>query len=131
MSAQQTSRSLASYKLRFFDRHVRAVPTHDLDGCPFAGPGVDLRGDAADLVLDLAAPLRAWLEAREPGILLRSLSVDLAKQRVLVTLEQPDQRPRVLRFDPPSSTDLLAGTGPLEAELTIACRTALTRRRDG
>ena len=130
MSAQETAPGLASYKLRFFDRHVRAVPTHDPDGCPFAGPGVDLRGAAADAVLELATPLRAWLEAREPGIALRSLSVDLARQRVLVTLEQAGERPRVLRFDPPSSTDLLAEAGPLEAKITIACRTALTLRRD-
>lgn len=130
MSAQETPRGLASYKLRFFDHHVRAVPTHDPDGCPFEGPGVDLRGEAATAVLALAAPLRAWLEAREPGIALRSLSVDLAKQRVLVTLDQPGDRPRVLRFDPPSSTDLLANAGPLETAITIACRIALTRRRD-
>lgn len=121
-------RALASYKLRFFDRHVRAVPTHDNAGCPFAGPGVDLRGEAADAVLALAAPLRAWLEAREPGIVLRSLSVDVAKLRVLVTLEQPGDRPRVLRFDPPSSTALLEQGNPLATEIERACRAALARR---
>lgn len=84
----------------------------------FTGPGVDLRGDEAERILALAKPMIAWLEAREPGIVMRSLSVDRTRQRVLVTLEQEGDRPRALRFDPPSATELIdAGT---EVEHAIA-----------
>jgi hypothetical protein len=125
---------LASYKLRFHDVHVRAMPARDEAGCPFAGPGVDLRGDAARAILDdatLASPLRAWLEAREPGVVLRTLSVDLATRRVLVTLEPmtADQRPRVVRIDPPHSEELLQAMTPLETALAEACVAQLRRRR--
>ncbi len=125
-----TSLPLASYKLRFHEDHVRAVPARDEAGCPFAGPGVDLRGAEARAVLALAGPFRAWLEAREPGITLRSLSVDLASRRILITLEPmtPEQRPRVVRIDPPHSEDLLASAKPLEAALGAACVTKLRRR---
>ena len=89
----------------------------------FDGPGVDLRGEDAERVLALAKPMIAWLEAREPGIVMRSLSVDRAKQRVLVTLAQQGDRPRALRFDPPSSTEIIdAGA---EAERVIAELAAL------
>jgi hypothetical protein len=121
---------LASYKLRFHEDHVRAVPGRDEAGCPFAGPGVDLRGDEARAILGLAGPLRAWLEAREPGITLRSLSVDLASRRVLITLAPmtPEQRPRVVRIDPPHSEELLASSRELEAALGSACVTKLRQR---
>lgn len=89
----------------------------------FAGPGVDLRGDEAERILALAKPMVAWLEAREPGIVMRSLSVDRSKQRVLVTLEQDGDRPRALRFDPPSATELIdAGA---EAERALGEASAL------
>jgi len=73
----------------------------------FEGPGVDLRGDEAERIIALAKPMIAWLEAREPGIVVRSLSVDRAKMRVLVTLEQDGDRPRALRFDPPSANEIV------------------------
>jgi hypothetical protein len=89
----------------------------------FSGPGVDLRGDAAEHIFELARPMIAWLEAREPGIVMRSLSVDRAKQRVLVTLEREGDRPRALRFDPPAATELIdAGA---EAERAIADAAAI------
>lgn len=121
--------ALASYKLRFHEGHVRAVPARDLAGCPFAGPGVDLRGDAAARVLEAAAPIRAWLEAREPGVALRSLSIDRARMRVLVTLDgAAGERPRVLRFDPPSANELVDAAAELERRLADACAEALARR---
>jgi hypothetical protein len=125
-----TALPLASYKLRFHEDHVRAVPARDLEGCPFAGPGVDLRGAEARAILALASPFRAWLEAREPGVTLRSLSVDLASKRVLVTLAPmtADQRPRVVRIDPPHSEELLAGAKQLEAALGDACAVKLRQR---
>lgn len=121
---------LASYKLRFHDRHVRAVPLTDAQGCPFSGPGVDLRGEDAEPIFAASAPLQAWLEAREPGIVLRSLSVDRKKERVLVTLEEEGSRPRVLRFDPPSSTELIDAARELERLLADACVRVLARRGD-
>jgi hypothetical protein len=85
----------------------------------WGGPGVDLRGEEAERILALAKPMIAWLEAREPGIVMRSLSVDRAKMRVLVTLEEEGgARPRALRFDPPSSSELV-DLGA-EAEVAIA-----------
>ena len=125
-----TSLPLASYKLRFHEGHVRAVPARDETGCAFAGPGVDLRGADALAILALSGPFRAWLEAREPGVTLRSLSVDLASRRVLITLEPmtPEQRPRVVRIDPPHSEELLASAKPLEAALGTACITKLRMR---
>ena len=124
--------ALASYKLRFHEGHVRAVPSRDDAGCPFEGPGVDLRGDDARPVLALAGPFRAWLEAREPGVLLRSLSVDLATSRVLITLEpaNAEQNPRVVRIDPPHADELLRHAAPLEQVLAAACVEKLRRRSD-
>ena len=121
---------LASYKLRFHEDHVRAVPARDEAGCAFAGPGVDLRGAEALTVLALATPFRAWLDAREPGVTLRSLSVDVTARRILITLEPmtPEQRPRVVRIDPPHSEELLEGAKELEAALGAACTTKLRAR---
>ena len=122
--------ALVSYKLRFHESRVRAVPARDLAGCPFAGPGVDLSGAEASAILDEAGPFRVWLEAREPGVVLRSLSVDMASRRVLITLEPmaAEQRPRVVRLDPPMSEELLAAAGMLEAALSEACTEKLRRR---
>jgi len=125
--------ALASFKLRFHDVHVRAVPARDLSGCPFAGPGVDLRGENARAVLTEVAPIRGWLEAREPGIVLRSLSMDLVKSRVLITLfdqaaNQAADRPRVLRFDPPSANELEELAQPLLRALEQKVEEALQRR---
>jgi len=121
--------TLASYKLRFHDEHVRAVPARDQAGCVFSGPGVDLRAEGARAVLALATPFRAWVEAHEPGAVVRSLSVDLASRRILITLE-PDAgaRPRVVRIDPPASDVLLRCAVALEAALGSACAAALSKR---
>lgn len=109
---------------------MRAVPARDVDGCPFAGPGVDLVGDVATAILAAASPMRAWLDAREPGVALRSLSVDRRAHRVLVTLDPGpgDPRPRVVRFDPPFAEELIDLGAPVEALLDGACRTMLARR---
>jgi hypothetical protein len=125
--------ALASYKLRFSEGHVRAVPARDEAGCPFEGPGVDLRGEEAQPLFALAAPFREWLLAREPGVTLRSLAVDLAAQRVLITLEPmaADQRPRVVRIDPPHADELIASAAPLEAAIGAECIKKLRRRGRG
>jgi hypothetical protein len=121
---------LASYKLRFHEDHVRVVPARDEAGCPFAGPGVDVRGEEARALLALATPFRKWLDAREPGVTLRSLSVDLASQRILITLEPmtADQRPRVVRIDPPQAGELIAAAAHLEAALGAVCIDKVRRR---
>lgn len=125
--------SLASYALRFHEDHVRAVPASDEAGHPFDGPGVDVRGDEARQLLVMATPFRDWLVAREPGVALRSVSVDLAAQRVLITLEPmaADQRPRVVRIDPPHADELIASATPLEAAIGVVCTQKLRRRPRG
>lgn len=105
------------------------MPERGLDGRAFAGPGVDLRGAEADRAIAAAAPIEAWLSAREPGIVMRSLSVDRARSRVLVTLEPgPGSRPRVLRFDPPYADELIASGGDVERVVGEACAIKLAAR---
>ena len=120
-----------SYKLRFHETHVRAVPTHDESGLAFKGPGVDLRGAEATAILELAGPYRAWVEEREPGVVLRSLIADTVKGRVILTLEPmtPEQRPRVLRIDPPHGDQVMALAHELESRLATACFAILKARQ--
>ena len=122
---------LRSFKLRFRDEHVRIVPATDAGGCPFLGPGVDLRGAAALRAFELAEPMLAWLRAREPGIALRSLSVDLPRGRVLVSFEDAhgvSVKPMVLRVDAPESGELLDAAAPLVSRLEADATEALARR---
>ncbi len=128
--------ALASYKLRFFDEHVRAVPARDAEGCPFAGPGVDVRGESARAILATAAPVRAWLEAREPGVMLRTMSLSRGKSgdeapRVLATLEATAQgeRPRVIRFEMPHAAEIADAAKAAETLVEEACVAALEKRR--
>lgn len=94
----------------------------------FDGPGVDLRGEEAARILALASPMVAWLKAREPGIVMRSLSVHRGRERVLVTLEQEGDRPRVLRFDPPSATELIDAGAEAEREIARAAAIRIAAR---
>ena len=119
---------LASFKLRFFDDHVRVVPAKDQNGCSFAGPGVDLVGDEARDILSQCGPLLAWFDAREPGVSVRTTSMDLATGRVLVTLEVPGERPRVLRFDADGSRELVELAAPIVALLGALARKKLLAR---
>jgi hypothetical protein len=126
-----TALALASYKLRFHDVHVRAVPSVGLDGEPFGGPGVDLLGDDARAAIAAAEPIVGWLRAREPGVLVRSISIRMAGPRVLVSLavRPGDARPRALRFDPPYAEELRDAGREAERIIGEACRAALARRR--
>ena len=90
---------VASFKLQLAERRVRIVPARDASGCAFAGPGVDLVGEEAAATFALARPLLAWLEAREP-VRVRSLSLDVGRRRLLVTVEAEPRRPRVVKIDP-------------------------------
>ena len=112
--------AIASFKLRFFAQHVRVVPSTDARGCAFAGPGVDLFGEGAREAFALAAPILAWLDAREP-VTMRTLGIDLQRRRFLGTAEDPGSRPRVIvidgRTEPASVAALLGLAEPLVARL--------------
>ena len=121
---------IASFKLQFAQRRCRAVPALDPSGCVFAGPGVDLTGALADELLGLATPLLRWLEAREP-VRVRSLSFDVRRRRLLVTLEETP-RPRVVKIDPGidagASAELLALAQPLIERLGQVVLVKLSER---
>jgi hypothetical protein len=126
---------LASYKIRFHDHHVRAVPEVGLDGCAFGGPGVDLRGEDAARILSAAKPMIDWLDAREPGVKVRSISVRITGGvRVLVSLEpvpgtiENDARPRALRFDAPFAEELRAAGNEAERAIAEAAARMLAKR---
>lgn len=96
----------------------------------FGGPGVDLRGADAERAIAAARPVEAWLHAREPGVVLRSLSVDRARMRVLVTLEatSPGERPRVIRFDPPHANELVDAAADAERVIAEAAAIRIAAR---
>jgi hypothetical protein len=122
---------LRSFKLRWRDARVRVVPLRGLDGAPFTGPGVDLLGDDAARAFALAAPMEAWLRAREPGLTLRSLGTDLVQGRVLVSFDDPHgvtEKPVALRIVAPDSSALLDAAQELVAFLERMARDRLTKR---
>lgn len=135
---------IASFKLRVADVHVRIVPDVGDDGCPFGGPGVDVHGPDARAILDAAGPLLGALTEMEPGVVVRSLSVDRRRPRVLATLDpapspssraagdvtlRADERPRVVRIDGGALLErMLVLAEPLVARLEHHAREALARR---
>jgi len=125
---------VASFKLRFADDHVRIVPAEGLDGRPFHGPGVDLRGEDARACFDLARPMVDWLLARQPSVALRALSVDLRSRRVLVSFDDAHapagMRPMVLRIEAAESGELLDLAAALLLRLSRAAAEALQRRSE-
>jgi hypothetical protein len=126
---------IASFKLQLIARRARIVPALDASGCPFVGPGVDLVGEEAAATFALAAPVLAWLEAREP-VRVRSLSLDVARRRLLVTVEAGGgERPRVVKIDPrvdPGTSDqIVALAAPLLRRLGEIAAEKLAARRDG
>jgi hypothetical protein len=127
--------SLRSFKLRFADEHVRVVPKTDASGCPFSGPGVDLRGRAARAALDAAEPLLRALAEFEPGITVRSISVDLERPRVLASLEPAnasDPRPRAVRIEAGAALErLVSAAAPLVELLRARATEALAARLEG
>ncbi|HSQ64507.1 MAG TPA: hypothetical protein VLM85_14885 [Polyangiaceae bacterium] len=123
---------LASFKLRFADDHVRIVPAEGLDGRPFHGPGVDLRGEDARTCFDLARPMVDWLLARQAGVVLRALSVDLRSRRVLVSFDDAHAPagtpPMALRIEAAESGELLDMAAALLLRLGRVAAGALRRR---
>jgi hypothetical protein len=121
---------IASFKLNVAGGRVRIVPARDLSGCPFAGPGVDLVGVEAAAAIGIAAPIVAWLQEREP-VVVRTLSLDVSRARLLVTVEgQP--RPRVVRIDPridaSASAEIFERAAPLLRHLGAVARDKLAAR---
>jgi hypothetical protein len=126
---------LRSVKLRPAEKRARIVPAARADGRPFDAPGVDVLGADADALVAAAAPVFAWFEALEPGVVVRTISLDFARGRVLANVEATgargthgardedgiavtcgdDGRPRVVRVDPPQSADLFDRARPLAA----------------
>lgn len=107
------------------------MPRTDAQGCPFGGPGVDLRGDDARAIIAAAAPVVRWLDEREPGVRVRSISIRVSPPRALVScasITPSDPRPRALRFEPPFAEELRAAARGAEALIEEACRRALARR---
>jgi hypothetical protein len=124
---------LRSFKLRLADKHARVVPRTDARGCPFSGPGVDLRGEEAEEAFRAAAPLIAVLAEAEPGIRVRSIALDLERPRVTATLDPTtpgnDPRPRVVRLDDgPLLRRCLDASAAATAVLAAAAARALARR---
>lgn len=124
---------LRSFKLHFVERRVRIVPARDASGAVFSGPGVDLVGDDARAALVLAAPLVTSVSAFEPGVSVRSISVDLEAPRLLASLEPTapgaDPRPRAVRLAEPALVDrVLDGAGALVRYLGERAGDALGRR---
>ena len=108
---------------------MRVLPKELSDGCAFAGPGVDLYASDAERVFTSAKPLLGWLLEREPGASIRSLSFDLIRLRVLVTLNDPSlPTPRVVRVDPPIAFELFDLAKPTVELLCALAEQALRRR---
>lgn len=128
---------LRSFKLHFFDEHVWIMPAVEVDGSPFAGTGVDLRGEAARDAFSLAAPMLDVLRSYEPGLDLRALSLDLERERLLATTRttvplasRGGERPRVVRIDRGPAFDAVrAAAGALVEHLSEIARRKLEARR--
>lgn len=88
----------------------------------FVGPGVDLRGEDAAKVMAAAAPMITWLAEREPGVDVRSISVNDA--RILVSVSS-EPKPRALRIE---ATDLRDAASAAEALIGEFAKAAIARR---
>lgn len=127
---------LRSFKLHFFDEHVWIMPA-EVDGAPFTGTGVDLRGEAAREAFALAAPLLDVMRGYEPGLELRALSIDLERERLLATStasiafeRRPGERPRVFRLDRGPAFDAVrAAADPLVHHLADIAQRKIEARR--
>lgn len=124
---------LRSLKVHRREGYARAVPREDGAGCPFAGPGVTVQGEAYGRVAVAAERLYASLASFEPGIVVRSLSLDFDARRLLAVLEptvpDADPRGRVVRIDGGAFEVVAAAATELVEELGREARLALERRR--
>lgn len=119
---------LRSWKVRFEEGRARIVPRTFADGAPFEGPGIDVGGDELATVLPALAPVRTWVEGREPGTRVRSLSFDFDRGRALATLRGADGRIVALRVDEEDDGALFALARTASAFLAEAATKVLARR---
>lgn len=118
---------IARFRIRIDEARVRAAPARDLRGAPFAGPPVDLDRDAARAIVALAAPIAAWMDAVEPGAVLRSIAVDVGTGGVVATLAGAP-RPRVLRIAPADAAPIADHAAPIVRRLEALVAAALAAR---
>jgi hypothetical protein len=98
-------------------------------GCPFRGPGVDLRGPEAQEVFALSEAVFAWFYARDPSARVRSVSFDLSSRRVLATLSVPGmEKPMVLRVDAPDSNELFDAASAAVPRMELLAAAAVAKR---
>jgi hypothetical protein len=83
------------------------------------------------LLAGVAAPIVAWLQQVEP-VLVRTMSLDVSRGRLLVTIEK-QPRPRVVRIDrsvdASASAEILERAAPLLRHLGGVARDKLAARR--
>ena len=109
---------------------IRVVPSLDIDGRPFAGPGIDVLGVEAAPLFEKLGPLRAWFSARDEGASLRSLLFDFTQGRALATLRpsHDGRAVQALRLDEPTAPDLFDHARTLGAEIAFVAERVLARR---
>jgi hypothetical protein len=123
--------TITSFKLRYAETHVRILP-RTYRGLAFEGPGVDLRGAEASLLLEMGMPIVAWLKARDPSVDVRGISCSFEKKQVLISYQAGEgiaaSKPIALKIHAPESEELLALTAPMLSLLKEAARSRLARR---
>jgi hypothetical protein len=101
---------IESFKLRLRDTHVRVLP-RSVQGQRFSGPGIDLLGSDATSVFEAAEGFVQWAKARDSTCDVRSVSVQMAPQRITISLADvhgtAHGKPQVIRIDPPESSELM------------------------
>jgi hypothetical protein len=123
--------TLASFKLRYKETHVRIVPA-TFKGARFEGPGVDVLGAEASMLLEMGMPIVAWLKARDPSVEVRGISCRLDQKQVLISYQAGEgiaaSKPIALKIHAPESEELLALTAPMLPHLKHAAQTRLALR---
>ena len=131
-TAPPSSLVLRSWKAHFDERRLRLVPRQGAGGEPFDGPGIDVLGPELEGVLVALDPVRAWIEAREIGAFVRSMSFDFDRGRALATLrfDEPAKRQvHALRVDEAESTALFDLARAASDVLGRAAAVVLARRK--
>jgi hypothetical protein len=84
------------FKLRLHEMHIRIGYSDD----PLGQPGVDVRGPAAQVLLEHARPLQQYVRELDPTYVLRTVSADWRSGKLILVLapaERPHCLPRELR----------------------------------
>jgi hypothetical protein len=116
---------IGSFKLRYRDRHVRVLPVG-------ASTGIDLHGERADAIFDLAHSLPAWLSERDPTIEVRAIACDLTRARLVISYQAKEgfaaAKPVALKLMPPESDALIDLVRPFLDELGRQAEEVLSAR---